>query len=225
MTPSITGIAAPPRFTRFELAYLLAGRDDTSSLISREVFGIPDVGDAGASARAGAASLVARGLIEERQGSVLPRNEAGLVGFSLGTAQEWISLVLRVPEGEDLVVFVQGIGVAFMVRGAPAATLDFVPTEPGVSAREVAQDAITRLLGRDDLDLVLRIASARSRRSLYLQARSGVLGIGLRPVFPLDANWPSPDLEIVAASHDEVVLAVNAFLYPDSPDVSAPATR
>jgi hypothetical protein len=212
MSPTITGIEAPPRFTRFELAYLLAGRDDVSARTSREVFGIPEVAEGDATLEAGLSSLVARGLIEEDQTSLLPRNEAGLVGFALGTTREWISLVVRVPEGVDVVVFFQGEKVAMMGRGAPAATLDFVPIRPETSAREAARDAVARLLGRQDVDLMIRAADRESRSALFIRVRPEGLGLGKDPVFPGDEEWPAADLEIVAASRGEVDRAVDGLL-------------
>lgn len=212
MSPTITGIAAPPRFTRFELAYLLAGRDDRSASISREVFGIPEVGPGDPTAEAGASSLVARGLIEERQGTVLPRNEAGLVGFALGTARTWISIVVRTPDGVDVVVVTEGEKVALLVRGAPANTLDFVPVQPDTTARDVAREAVQGLLGRQDVDIMVRSAGLEDRRALFVRVRPDGLGIGRDPVFPGDAEWPAPDLEVVDASVADVEDALDEVL-------------
>jgi len=214
VTPTISGIAAPPRFTRFELAYLLAGRHDASASISREVFGIPEIGPGDPTAEAGASSLVARGLIDERQEAVLPRNEAGLVGFVLGTGQEWISLVVRTPEGIDVVVFVQGERSAFMVRGAPARTLDFVPIEPDLRARDVARDAVVRLLSRNDVDVMIRVADLAARQALFIRIRPEGFGLGRDPVFPGDEEWPAPDLDIESCNQDDVSAAVDSLLGP-----------
>ena len=213
MSPTISGIAAPPRFTRLELAYLLAGRDDESARTSRDVFGIPIVTQGDATSSAGLSSLVARGLIGEKQGSVLPRNEAGLVGFALGTAREWLSIAVRVPEGLDLVIFVEGEKVGLMVRGAPADTLDFVPIQPGISARTAARDAITKLLSRSDADLMLRVAGRGTEpKSLYVRVRPEGLGLGHDPVFPGDENWPAEDLAIEPATPAAVETAVDELL-------------
>ena len=197
MTMQISGIAAPPRFTRFELAYLLAGRSDQSAKTSREVFGLAEAAAGDAVSQAGASSLVARGLIEEKADEILPRNEAGLVGFALGTATQWISVVVRTAKGVDVVVFFQGKGVGFMGRGAPADTIDFVPIQPQLSASVVAREAISALLSEGDADIMIREATMTERKSLYVSVRPEGLGVGTDPVFPGDDEWPAPDLVVV----------------------------
>lgn len=213
MSPTISGIAAPPRFTRYELAYLLAGRDDVSARTSRDVFGIPVVEQGDPALQAGVSSLVARGLIDLEQDSVLPRNEAGLVGFALGTATQWIALTVRVPEGLDLVVFVEAQGLGMMVRGAPELTLDFVPFQPGATAQSVARDSIARLLSRTDADLMIRVQGlSGAQKALFVRVRPEGLGIGHDPVFPGDENWPAEDLVIEDATLEQVQAAVDAVL-------------
>ena len=212
--PTLTGISAPPRFALHELAYLLVGRDDPSAVKTREVFGIPEIEADGELFRTGLSSLVARGLIEENQESILPRNEAGLVGFGLGTATRWISVAIRATEGADIVVFVQGHKVAFMVRGAPAATFDFVPTRPDLTAASVALEAIAGQLAKlDEFAMMLRVATVSEDSALFV-SRTAEHGfrIGLDPVFPGDENWPAPDLELTDATEAQVTDQITRFV-------------
>jgi hypothetical protein len=163
---------------------------------------------------AGISSLVARGLITRDQDTVLPRNEAGLVGYALGTAKLWVSLLARTGSKVDLVVFVQGTGASFMVRQAPARTLDFVPVKPGVGVSEVVTDAINNLFDNTaELSMIVRAASVADDSGIFAQnSTSGGWQLGHDPVFPGDAEWPAPDLEVTASTREGVTTAVAELL-------------
>lgn len=209
----ITGIASPPRFAMHELAYLLAGRDDAAALRSKEVFGIPQLEGDGPIFRMGLSSLVARGLVKRDQETILPRNEAGLIGFGLGTASQWISIAVRTATTTDIVVFVQGRNVAFMVRGAPASTFDFVPVEPSLTAVEVVKQALAgQLDANQELSIMVRYATIEANVGLFIGTSADGFTLGKDPVFPGDEAWPAPDLEIVPATRGEVDAAVDSLL-------------
>jgi|SRR5690554_128441 len=214
MNTVISGISSPPRFGLHELGYLLAGRDDERATRSRELLGIPALTKDDELFGAGISSLVARGLIERDQETVLPRNEAGLVGYALGTARLWVSLLARTGSKVDLVVFVQGTGASFMVRQAPANTLDFVPVKPGVTASEVTIDAINNLFDNTvDLSMIVRAASVTEDSGVFVQRRSDTgWQLGHDPVFPGNAEWPAPDLEVTPSTRDGVTGAISELL-------------
>lgn len=210
----ITGVEAPPRFALHELAYLLAGRDDPRATRSREILGIPTIeSPTDQQYRDGLSSLVARGFIEQDQDSILPRNAAGLIGFTLGTAAEWVSILARTTAGTDLVVFVQGERSSVMARIAPALTMDFVPVKPDVPIEAPVSEAVDNLLAEfPDLAIMIRAASESDDSAVFAQRIDGQWTIGFNPVFPGDEDWPAPDLVVSESDETAVREAFTALL-------------
>jgi hypothetical protein len=203
-----------PRFAVHELAYLLATRDDVNATSSRQWLGIPSAEQDREAVELGFSSLVARGLIEDETGSILPRNEAGLIGYLLGTATKWITVTARVGSRVDLVHFIQGDGVAVMARHAPADTIDFLLIKPDLDADDGAIASIERILGQDaDLDLMLRSATLDAEQRLF--ARKSIADgweIGHDPVFPGDEAWPAPELELHTSTRAKILAAAKEVI-------------
>jgi hypothetical protein len=207
-----------PRFAIHELAYLLATRTNFGANRSREWLGIPSVTDDEKAVELGLSSLVARGLVGEQEGSILPRNEAGLVGFVLGTATKWITVTVRVGEEVDLAHFVQGTGMAVMARHAPADTIDFLAIKQNYDADVAAIASVERVLDAGpDIALLVRVDTAERERGVFVRNDPTVgWRIGFDPVFPGDAAWPAPDLELAATTRaDAFAAATRTIRHPE----------
>jgi len=198
-TPSIE----PLRFTLFELAYLLAGRTDAHAGRTRELLGIPSIVDESDTVyAAGFAGLVARGFIDNDNGTAVPRNAAGIVALTLGTASQWISLAVRTADTVDMSLLVEGESASCLVRQAPGPTFDFIFIEPG---RRIADVAVLLVDGIIDtapsVAVMTRTANTTVDSSLLvLHDEQAGYQIGIDPVFPGDTGWPAPDLVPTAST-------------------------
>jgi hypothetical protein len=204
-----------PRFAVHELAYLLATRTDENAVNSRAWLSIPSAEHDREAVQLGLSSLVARGLIEQVDGGdILPRNEAGLVGFALGTATKWITITARVGNQVDLVHFSQSESVAMMIRHAPADTIDFALIKPDFDADDGALSSVERVLGSEaELDILIRVAIHGTERGLFARrTATNEWHIGFDPVFPGDDSWPAPDLVLSASTRAEVLASARRLI-------------
>lgn len=210
---SDTTTISPPRFSVFELAYLLAGRDDAHAARTRTLTGIPEVPDtADVAYQAGLAGLIARGYLEsDGDAGVVPRNEAGVVALTLGTASQWISLSARTGDSVDMSMLVQGERAAFLIRQGPGNTFDFVLIRPGEAIASVAATLVTEILDKVGEAAVMVRSASVDDEAAVLAIRSDEHGwqIGRDPVFPGDAEWPSADLVPEQSSRDAVIAALH----------------
>ncbi len=207
----------PPRFALFELAYLLAGRDDPNVRRTRELMGIPTVmTGAELEYQAGLSGLITRGLIEADGEGVLPRNEAGLLALILGTATQWVSIAVRTPDLVDLSLLVGSERGACLVRRAPGPTFDVVFIKPGEQVPDVSARIVENLLDADPPKAVMvRSADVDQDRALLLiRSNDGTLQLGDDPVFPGDADWPAPDLVPESTTRAAALDALRALLEP-----------
>ena len=206
--------SGPPRFAAHELGFLLAGREDASANRSRELLGIPVVNEGDELLKIGLSSLIARGYIEDNAEKVLPRNEAGLVGYTLGTASHWISILAATTEKSDLTIFVQGESLCVMVRRAPVGTYDIVPLEPGSTVADAVEKGARKLLdAHDDVAIMLRAASTTDDGALFVRRSNGSSwAFTNSPVFEDDPSWPVPDAEVTDTNREGAFAAIHEIV-------------
>jgi len=211
----MTKTLEPPRFARFELAYLLAGRTDAHAARSREIVGIPEVESSDDLIyQAGLAGLITRGLLVADGEGVMPRNEAGLAGLILGTASQWISMAVRTSTLIDVSLLVQGVRGSVLIRQAPGGTFDLVFIKPGESIADVAVTLAEKMFADNaELALMVRTADLETDAALFLQ-HSDASGwqLGIDPVFPDDENWPAADLVPTPSTQQGVIDALRELV-------------
>lgn len=202
----MTTTTAPPRFSLWELAYLLAGRTEAGAARSRELVGIPEVtGPEDDAFSAGLSSLLLRGMMEERGSDVVPVSTARAVGYALGEATQWVSLTALIDGEPDSVFLVGSDRVKLMFRPSPVDSYDVfllppdadLPVETGRLVASVASR-------RDRVDVIVKAAGLERARAAFLAAASDAWKYGVDVVFPGDAQWPAPDLELTEVSKDAV---------------------
>lgn len=207
----------PPRFALFELAYLLAGRDDPNVQRTRELMGIPEVmTGAEVEYQAGLSGLITRGLIDADAEGLLPRNEAGLLALILGTATQWVSIAVRTVDLVDLSLLVGSERGLCLVRRAPGPTFDVVFIKPGEQLPDVSARLVTNLLDADPAKAVMvRSADVEEDHALLLiRTVDGDWQLGENPAFPGDADWPAPDLVPVPTTRESALAALRELLDP-----------
>jgi len=207
---------APPRFTRYELACLLAGQDTPSVNRSRELLNIPTVSGADDLVfRAGRASLAARGYFAADGPVAVPRNEAGAVAYALAHADQWLSLLGKSGERMDTAVLILGERMSVLGRIAPADGIDFVPVPPTAPAPVMVRRLAEGMLGmHDDSAILLKRAGLSSLSTAFIRRDGEQWGVARDVVLPDDSRWPAADATLQPmtkdAALDEVFGAVAA---------------
>lgn len=196
------------RLSEYDFTYLLSGRDDERSRASRAILGLPSMEEAAPFEKAGAASLVARSLIDIDQETVLPKNWVGLVGHTLGTASHWISIVAQAEDGRDFSLLVQGDAASLLLRPVTAIVFDLLGLDRVLSLSAQATSIIEAYLDShpECAILVRSMHPDGDMRNVFVK-RSSESGWQFTEdiIFPTDAEWPAPDADLEASDREAVL--------------------
>ncbi len=209
-----TTTAAPQRFSIWELAYLLAGREEATARRARELVGIPEASSPeDAAFSAGQSSLALRGMLADEDGALTPVASARIVGYGFGAAERWVALTAIVDGEPDSVFLLEAPSVRFMVRPAPGDCYDVFPLG-GETGLAVGAEQMVRQLAssRETVDVIVKAAGAEHSRALFLSVSGGEWRFGEDVIFPGDARWPAPDLETRVVTPDEASAAIIALV-------------
>lgn len=106
-------------YTPTELSYLLAGRDSASATFAREALGLTELNEGDEGVAAGAQALVSAGRAHIENGQMVLSEEAMFIGYTLGTATDWLRVSIQTGKPEE---------------GIASVAMAFVGTEPGEPA-------------------------------------------------------------------------------------------
>jgi hypothetical protein len=145
--------AAPTSaYTPVELAYLLAGRTGAGPELARRHLRLRELKEGDPEVPAAVQSMSARGLVSVKGDDVQIENAAKVVGFVLGTADDWTRIIAATDSQTDVIFVVSSPDVpsALVVRVTPLGTFDIVATRPGVHRSQVAGQLSTVYLQNFD---------------------------------------------------------------------------
>lgn len=144
-------------YTPAELSYLLAGRDTASAGFAREALGLVELAEGDEGVTAGAQALVSSGRAHIVNGEMKLSEEAMFIGYTLGTATDWLRVSIQTEKPEEGIA---SVAMAFVGSepGEPAVAAQVLPlglvqfgiVEPTTTIAEGAVRLIEGYLGAYD---------------------------------------------------------------------------
>lgn len=113
-------------YTPAELSYLLAGRDSASAGFAREALGLVELNEGDEGVATGVQTLVSAGRAHVENGEVKISEEAMFIGYTLGTATDWLRVSIQTEKPEEGIA---SVAMAFVGSepGAPALAVQVLP--------------------------------------------------------------------------------------------------
>lgn len=205
-------------YTSTELSYLLAGRDGERADFARAALGLTELQEGDAAVAAGAQALVSRGRASIENGVVAIGDEAKFIGYTLGTATDWLRISMQTEKDDEGII---AVAMAFVGsrRGEPAIAMQILPlgnieigiVEPTATISEAAHAVVAGYLRAYDTVAVALQRDAPEVRGTLGFARSSADGLRLlhRTTVPGFRDLAHPDVE--PADLDTVLLQFDAL--------------